>query len=180
MARLLDVATEVFETESAVVERLDLCDLSIEPCRGCMVCRKSGRCSAISDDVVRVVESLRHADGVVIGAPCYWANMPGQLKNMFDRMVYALITDGKGILPIPLMRGKKSLIVSLSTTISPWNRLGGQTSGTVKSIRKILRMAGIMTVTTFQRGGTRENPLDEKDFGRMRRKAAKLVRHLRD
>ena len=29
----------------------------------------------------------------MMGAPCYWGNIPGQMKLLFDRIVYGMMRD---------------------------------------------------------------------------------------
>ena len=82
-----------------------MADLHVAPCAGCMACRTKGCCVLPEDDAHRTAALLRDADAVVVGAPCYWGNMPGQLKVLFDRMVYAMMGEGKRGLPRPLHKG---------------------------------------------------------------------------
>ena len=55
-------------------------DLQIKPCMGCMACRSKRHCVLPEDDAQRVLKLIEQADAIVIGAPCYWGNIPGQLK----------------------------------------------------------------------------------------------------
>ena len=59
-------------------------DKNIKFCRGCKMCYTNGECVQ-SDDVKQVVEDILSSDLVVIAAPSYWADVPGQLKTFFDR-----------------------------------------------------------------------------------------------
>ena len=65
------------------------------------------------------------ADAIVIGAPCFWGNIPGQLKLLFDRIVYGMMRDTPRF-PEPLMRGKKAVFISTCTTPWPFNILMNQ------------------------------------------------------
>ena len=56
---------------------LQVSDLNISPCIGCLKCRPKGVCTLPYDDGHRIGELLGQADRVIIGAPTYWGNIPG-------------------------------------------------------------------------------------------------------
>lgn len=56
----------------------------IRYCLGCKRCYSNGRCPQ-HDDVYEIVSDILSSDYVVIAAPSYWADVPGQLKTFFDR-----------------------------------------------------------------------------------------------
>lgn len=124
----------------------------------------------------QIAEAVTSADRIIIGAPCYWANMPGILKTMFDRLVYLFIAKSKRGLPIPLLKGRKALIITTATTPMPLARLFGQTSGTVKAIRCILRLGGISVVPSLQIGGTMKRDVGDNDFHKLDKKISSLLR----
>lgn len=53
-------------------------------CKGCKKCYTDGRCVQ-NDDVQKIVEDILTSDFVAIAAPSYWADIPAQLKTLFDR-----------------------------------------------------------------------------------------------
>ena len=153
-------------------ERVD--DLQVRPCTGCMSCRTAGQCALPADDAQRVLDLMRAADVLVVGAPCYWAGMPGTLKVMFDRMVYGLMGEGRLGLPRPLLKGRRAILLTTCTTPWPLNVLCGQSRGTVRALRSILRTGGYRIVCAIERGGTRRRPLTEGDLERCRRAVRRL------
>lgn len=146
-------------------------ELVVHPCMGCMKCRAEKECCLGRDDAHRIASRLAGYDLFVIGAPCYWGNMPGTLKVLFDRMVYAMVdTEAAGLLPVPLLKGKRAIIVTASATPSPLNRWFGQTSGVVKSLKSIFRQCGVKIIGTYQKGATRKSPLPtERDLRKVLR-----------
>lgn len=66
-------------------------DLSFKGCQGCMGCKRSGSC-VLKDDLTDVLEELKTADALVIGAPIYMFAISGQLSLFLNRL-YSLI-DG--------------------------------------------------------------------------------------
>lgn len=175
ISRLLDRAAQVAVSAGADCRVINLYDMEIRQCVACMVCRTKLSCP-IPDDMSEIADAITQADRIVIGAPCYWANMPGVLKTMFDRLVYLFTAKSKRGLPLPLLKGRKALIISTATTPMPFARLFGQTSGTVKSIRRILKLGGIKAIPSIQIGGTMDHDISDADLRRVDRRMAKLLK----
>lgn len=175
ISRLLARATATATETGASCRVINLYDKDVRYCVACMMCRTKLFCP-IKDDMAEIADAIKEADRIVIGAPCYWANMPGVLKAMFDRLAYLFIAEGKRGFPRPLLKGRKALVISTATTPMPFARLFGQTSGTVKSIHRILKMGGIKTVRSLQIGGTMKHAVGEKEFKSVDRRIKALLR----
>ena len=114
------------------------------------------------------------ADAIVIGAPCFWGNIPGQLKLLFDRIVYGMMRDTPRF-PEPLMRGKKAVFISTCTTPWPFNILMNQSHGAIRALKEIGHYSGWNIVATIERGSVQTRPqLTQKDI----RKCHKAFRKL--
>lgn len=149
-------------------------DLQIKPCMGCMVCRTKNACVLPEDDAQRVLALIQQADAIVIGAPCYWGNIPGQLKLLFDRIVYGMMRDTPRF-PEPLMKGKRLVCISTSTTPFPFNILMNQSRGAIRALREIGRFSGWKIVDTIERGGTATRPqLSPRDISKCHKAFRKL------
>ncbi|MBQ3634055.1 MAG: flavodoxin family protein [Bacteroidales bacterium] len=171
ISQMLEIMRQEAERHGETVETVCANDLSIKPCMGCMVCRTKGSCVLGEDDSQRVLAMIQKSDAIIIGAPCYWGNMPGQLKLLFDRIVYGMMRDTDRF-PEPLMKGKKCILVSTCTTPWPWNVWFNQSSGVIKVLKEICWYSGFKIVATVERGGTAKYPeLSEKD----RQKCVKAV-----
>ena len=149
-------------------------DLKIKPCMGCMVCRTKNACVLPEDDAQRVLALIQQADAIVIGAPCYWGNIPGQLKLLFDRIVYGMMRDTPRF-PEPLMKGKRLVCISTSTTPWPFNIIMNQSHGAIRALREIGRFSGWKIVDTVERGGTATRPqLSPRDISKCHKAFRKL------
>ena len=149
-------------------------DLQIKPCMGCMACRSKRHCVLPEDDAQRVLALIEQADAIVIGAPCYWGNIPGQLKLLFDRIVYGMMRDTPRF-PEPLMKGKRLVCISTSTTPFPFNILMNQSHGAIRALREIGRFLGWKIVDTIERGGTATRPqLSPRDISKCHKAFRKL------
>lgn len=66
---------------------LRLAALELKPCKGCMSCVFKGRDCVIGDRFPELLEALRWADAVALGAPAYVLGANAPLKNFQDRMI---------------------------------------------------------------------------------------------
>lgn len=67
-----------------LVKKYCVGEAEIRYCLGCKKCYIDGKCVQ-QDDVEKIVADILDSDYVVIAAPSYWADIPGQLKTFFDR-----------------------------------------------------------------------------------------------
>ena len=155
ISQMLGIMQEEAEMRGDTVEMVYTNDLTVKPCAGCMACRTKQKCVLAEDDSQRVLKMMQQADAIIMGAPCYWGNIPGQMKLRF---------------PEPLMKGKKGILISTCTTPWPWNILFKQSRGAIRAMREIARYAGFKIVSTIERGGTAMHPaLTEKDKQKCRK-----------
>lgn len=176
ISQMLDVIKEEAERQGAVVNMEQVQKLSVRPCIACMKCRSSKKCVLPEDDAQRILQLIEGCDALIIGTPCYWGNIPGTLKLLFDRMVYGMMGEESSGLPIPLHRGKKAVIVTTCSTPWPFNILANQTQGVVKALKEILGWSGFRIVAKLQKGGTLKHPeFTDKD----RQKCIKIVKKIR-
>ena len=174
ISQMLSIMESEAELRDNIVQKVYTNDLSIKPCIGCMACRTKGKCVLGEDDSQRVLKMMQQADAIIMGAPCYWGNIPGQMKLLFDRIVYGMMRDTPRF-PEPLMKGKKCILLSTCTTPWPWNILFKQSRGAIRAMSEICRYSGFKIVTTIERGGTAMHPqLSEKD----KQKCLKAIRKL--
>lgn len=159
-----------FDTDMVRVSALD-----IRPCTGCMKCRSTLQCTLPPDDAQKVLQLVEHCDVLVIGAPCYWGNMPGTLKLLFDRIVYGMMGESKRGIPRPLHKGKRAIVVSACTTPYPFNIWFRQSRGAVNALKEILRWSGFKVVKCIEKGGTRTHPaLTTREIKRCRQAIRRL------
>ena len=176
ISKMLDLMKQEAESLEVETNYIRASELKVHPCIGCMECRETLKCCLPEDDAQQVLHFIEEADALIIGAPCYWGNMPGTLKVLFDRMVYGMMGENSMGIPLPLHKGKKAIIVSTSTTPYPFNILYNQTRGVVKALKEILKWSGFKVVKAIERGGTRKHPgLSEKEMIRCKKIVHKLL-----
>jgi flavorubredoxin len=121
---------------------VDVNDLAIKPCMGCLQCRPDKVCVLPRDDAHRVGELIQESDVLIVGSPTYWGNITGPLKMLFDRNVPTFeYVGGKGF-PKPNHKGERAIIVVASSSPWPFNLLPSQSGGAVRALKTILKSAG--------------------------------------
>ncbi len=93
---LVDMILKGAVSRGAAVEKINISDLNLAFCTGCMECRQTGICRVTKedsdDDLTRIIDKIAEADGLVLASPVYIRYVPGQFKNLFDRLVSQLIS----------------------------------------------------------------------------------------
>ena len=80
VSRMLAIMADELRACHHEVHLVNVNQLSVRPCIGCMKCRSSHACVLPEDDSQRILALLQGSDAVVVGTPCYWGNMTGQLS----------------------------------------------------------------------------------------------------
>jgi multimeric flavodoxin WrbA len=93
-AILVETALEAAEREGAVTEYIDLSYHKIGPCEHCSECSQTGKCK-IDDDLNKIAETMKAADGIIFGSPDHFASLATPLKNLMDRAGRFLHLEGK-------------------------------------------------------------------------------------
>lgn len=157
------------------VEDVFVHDLTVTPCKGCMQCRSLGRCVLPEDDGHRVAELLRGCDALIVGSPCYWGNMTGALKVLFDRMVYAMMGERTNGMPVPLHKGKRAVVMATCNTVWPFSVLFRQSGGVFRSLREIWKWSGYKVAGTVAKCGCRrQGVLTRRDIEKCKKLARKI------
>jgi multimeric flavodoxin WrbA len=92
---MLGWVLEELETEGVETEVFDLAG---KPLTGCIDCRrcftnKDKKCGVTSDALNDVIERILAADGVVIGSPTYFCNVPATVKALIERVGFVNIAN---------------------------------------------------------------------------------------
>ncbi|MCP4629557.1 MAG: flavodoxin family protein [bacterium] len=72
------------ENAGAEIQIYSLSDLSVQSCRGCEICSKTGQC-VIDDDYQTIKGDMLESDGLVLASPNYMHGVSSQMKAFIDR-----------------------------------------------------------------------------------------------
>ncbi len=177
IAQMMDAIEREAQALGATTTLIRVHEMSIRPCMGCMRCRSELKCVLPEDDAQKTLALITDADALVVGAPCYWGNLPGELKMLFDRIVYGMMGESSRGIPKPLHKGKRAVVVTTSTTPFPFNILFHQTRGVVRALKEILGYSGFKIVKFIEKGGTKNHPgLTLREIAKCQKAARKLIR----
>jgi NAD(P)H-dependent FMN reductase len=156
--------------DTVSVDWIDVNQLNMKPCIGCLKCRPDKKCILPGDDGHLTGELINKADKIIIGTPTYWGNITGPLKTLFDRNVPAFEYI-EGFKIIPQQKGKEAVLVITSEAPFPFNHLSSQSRGAVKSLKTVLHSGGFKIKKTLNIGGS--NNFESKSMNILR-KARKI------
>lgn len=151
------VTDKMYTTHS--IEWVNVYDLKMRPCIGCMKCRVDNVCSLPKDDAHIVGEKINNADGLVIGTPTHWGNMSSQLKLLFDRNVPVFMGEKPSGIPTPRQKGKSAVIVTACTTPWPFNFLAAESRGAIRAVKEVLHYGGYKVLGKIVKSGTKQKPV---------------------
>ena len=89
-AQMLEHALKGAAAAGAETELIHLIDLNATGCRSCFACKRLGgksfgRC-AVKDDLTDILNRSLEADAIIISAPVYFGDVPGMVRNLFERL----------------------------------------------------------------------------------------------
>ena len=92
---LMKTVLDTLKKEGIDTELVSLHGRRIEPCNGCLRCKKEKRCVIDGDDFGPIFEKMKQADGIVLGSPVYFGSATPQLISLLDRAAYVQRQTGE-------------------------------------------------------------------------------------
>ena len=114
-AALLSPFMDELKMRGAEIDYYDVYEKNISGCRACLQCQKdtSRAMCVIDDDMQPILSSVSESELLVIAAPVYCWGLPGPVKTVLDRFIYAFCKyygdDPHGP---ALMAGKKLALIT--------------------------------------------------------------------
>jgi multimeric flavodoxin WrbA len=95
-ALALNTVLRALEENGIGTELIHIGKEAIRGCTGCYVCMRKpgGRCRFTDDCVNDCITRMAEADGILLGAPVYYAGMAGTMKAFLDRVFFVAATGG--------------------------------------------------------------------------------------
>ena len=95
---LIDEAIKGAESKGAEVQKFDLYKLDgFTGCISCFGCKHDahkGEC-VCNDTLKPVLQAIREADGLIMGAPNYFGDLAAEFKLFYERLVFPYLTYNK-------------------------------------------------------------------------------------
>lgn len=97
-------------------EILNIGDMHLEYCRGCLRCNILGHCAIRDDEWEQISQKMDEADILVFATPVYFHHVTAQMKKLIDRFrsfIHVQITE-TGLIHTPVKTWNKDYILLLS------------------------------------------------------------------
>lgn len=148
---LLQKTTEVLASVGYSVEIIQLARMNLIPCRGCAACVEKGHRCKTRDDMEKILEKIRQADGLILASPIYMWQISTTLKMFFDRLVSYFHR------PDPSLTGKPVFV--MTTSAGPFVFRNG-----VKYMQEIAHHLGMRPKGSLSQLGGRPLPVMLRSF----------------
>lgn len=158
VVHLLKIIKEEIDENRHETEWIDVYDLQMKPCIGCMTCRTTNECILSEDDAHKVGDKIEWADAIIVGTPTHWGNMSAQLKLLFDRNVPVFMGEKPNGIPTPRQKGKLAAVVTACTTPWPFNVIFAESRGAVRAVKEVLHYGGYTYLGAVVKPGTKKQP----------------------
>ena len=179
--KALKSAAEGLRSQGFETEEVRLYDIEYKGCIECLACKlknsKTNGLCAYKDALTPILEKCREADVVIVGAPVFYNEAPGQVRSFIERWLFPIGTymwkDGKQI----VVRDKEvptGLIYTMNCpedVMEKWNypMLLSDTAKTMKQIMGYNELLYICNTYQFRDYSKYDfNLFDEEDKRRYR------------
>lgn len=88
-------ALDVLNREHIETELISLRGKKLHPCNGCYDCVKEGHCTIKGDDFDGILNSMRDADGIILGSPVYLSAVVPQMMSLLSRATFVAYWNDK-------------------------------------------------------------------------------------
>lgn len=120
--KLLDAAIKGIKKElpDANVVKIYVYDYQYSGCISCYACKRLegksyGKC-AQRDEVSQIFSEIAEADGLIIGTPVYFHDIPGQLHAFLERLLYPYLVYGEKYESIAPKKMRTAFIYTMNAT----------------------------------------------------------------
>lgn len=167
---IVNYIIEGLNEKNIKVDKFSLNSSNISSCTGCEYCIKTGDC-CIKDDITRIIESMKNADGYIFASPTYNYNMTAQMKSLLDRTF--CLNDYSNGWKSRLSPSKKAIIVSVCA-----GEAKESMGYTIEGISKPLSELGVKIIDVIEYYNTKNIPVVDNSI--IREKTIERIRNNRD
>ncbi len=157
------IISRIFDKLAGEKDIIRLREEKISQCLGCSVCFDTQEC--VQKDLMReIIVKFQENDIVVLGTPNYYDNVPGLVKNFFDRLSPLYDTDLKG----------KKLVVIISAYHEPGSESLMNCEQAIRNFARLQNM-DVKGVFHFQGQEVDDVQKDPKTEGKIDEIVTKIV-----
>ena len=86
-AQLMNECAKVIQEQGVETEVISFAGMSIHSCNACGKCSETGKCD-IEDGLNEIIEKIRGAKGLIVGAPVHFGTARGDVMSALQRIGY--------------------------------------------------------------------------------------------
>ncbi|EES49169.1 flavodoxin family protein [Clostridium botulinum] len=167
---MVDYVIEGLNEKNIGVDKFFLSSSNISTCTGCESCIKTGVC-IIKDDVSKIIDDMKNADGYIFASPSYNYNMTAQMKAFLDRTF--CLNDYNDGWKSRLSPNKKAIIIGVCA-----GKTKESMGYTVEGMSKLISELDIKIIDEIEYYNTKYIPVANND--KIREKVIEIVRNYRN
>ena len=84
-AQIIDICASEIRNAGVDADVVSFAGKKIDSCVSCRTCAKTGQCG-LKDDLNEIIDMVRGADGLIVGAPVYFGTARGDVMCALQRM----------------------------------------------------------------------------------------------
>ncbi|WP_061312715.1 flavodoxin family protein [Clostridium botulinum] len=167
---MVDYVIEGLNEKNIGVDKFFLSSSNISTCTGCESCIKTGVC-IIKDDVSKIIDDMKNADGYIFASPSYNYNMTVQMKAFLDRTFS--LNDYNDGWKSHLSPNKKAIIIGVCA-----GKTKESMGYTVEGMSKLISELDIKIIDEIEYYNKKHIPVANND--KIREKVIEIVRNYRN
>ncbi|MGD9570005.1 MAG: flavodoxin family protein [Sedimentibacter sp.] len=152
---LVDYIIQVLNEKNIMVDKFILDSNNITTCSGCECCIRTGKC-IVHDDITKIIEEMKVADGYIFASPSYNYNVTAQMKALLDRTF--CLNDYSNGWKSRLSPYKKAIVVGVCK-----GKAKEAMGYTVECMSKSLSELGVKIIDTIEYYDTKNLPVANND-----------------
>lgn len=152
---LVDYIIKKLNEKDISVDKFILDSSNISTCSGCDYCIKTGKC-IIQDDITKIIDNMKVADGYIFASPSYNYNVTAQMKALLDRTF--CLNDYSNGWKSRLSPNKKAIVVGVCK-----GKTKESMGYTVECMSKSLSELGVKIIDTIEYYDTKNLPVANND-----------------
>lgn len=92
----IEMVFEQLKAQGIETKEIQIGNQAVRGCISCGGCARNcdEKCTLPEDIVNECIQEMKSADGILLGAPTYYAGMPGTMKSFLDRAFYVAGSNG--------------------------------------------------------------------------------------
>jgi multimeric flavodoxin WrbA len=157
-AKLLKTSADTLKKLGHDVQTFHLYDLNFTGCKSCFACKRTdkksyGMCT-LKDDIRDVLRCIKESDGLMIGSPIYFQDVPGEFRSFLERLLFQYFIYSKP--PRSSFEGTKKVAMLYTMNIDEATYTANLTKSVVENLENKISFIYHAPVASYKSFGTNQ------------------------